>query len=97
MAAAKTSLVENINRRKRTGTSRPKSRSTVSREAYSAMEEGWPQSQGRKAGAKKAPSRKKSSAKKAPSRKKASGKAPSRKKTAGKKAPAHKKAAARHS
>jgi hypothetical protein len=38
----KNSLVENINRRKRRGTSRPKARSTVSKNAYRDMEEGWP-------------------------------------------------------
>jgi hypothetical protein len=38
----KNSLVENINKRKRAGTSRPKSRSTVSQEAYTEMQEGWP-------------------------------------------------------
>lgn len=36
------SLVDNINRRKRAGTSRPKSRSTVSKESYKAMRAGWP-------------------------------------------------------
>ncbi|MFL6619517.1 MAG: hypothetical protein ACJ8MH_12990 [Povalibacter sp.] len=40
--ARKNSLVENINRRKRAGKSRPKSRSTVSKEAYENMERGWP-------------------------------------------------------
>lgn len=54
-AKKKNSLVENINRRKRAGTSRPKSRSTVSSESYERMEEGW----GEKAkGAKKKASRK---------------------------------------
>lgn len=38
----KKSLVENINRRRRAGKSRPKSRSTVSEQAYREMEEGWP-------------------------------------------------------
>lgn len=37
----KHSLVENINRRKAKGASRPKSRSTVSKEAYREMREGW--------------------------------------------------------
>lgn len=36
------SLVDNINRRQRAGTSRPKSRSTVSKESYKAMRAGWP-------------------------------------------------------
>lgn len=48
MAARKNSLVGNINRRKKAGTSRPKSRSTVSKESYAAMKKGWP-----KKGAKK--------------------------------------------
>jgi hypothetical protein len=36
------SLVGNINRRKRKGISRPKSRSTVSKKSYRAMQRGWP-------------------------------------------------------
>ena len=40
--AKKNSLVNNINKRKRAGTSRPKSRSTVSKKSYEKMEEGWP-------------------------------------------------------
>jgi hypothetical protein len=48
MAAKKNSLVANINRRKKSGKSRPKSRSTVSPSAYEAMQKGWP-----KAGTKK--------------------------------------------
>ncbi len=55
----KNSLVENINRRKRAGKSRPKSRSTVSKESYEQMEQGWP-----KSGKKKAESRKRASARK---------------------------------
>ncbi|MFL6547083.1 MAG: hypothetical protein ACJ8OJ_00215, partial [Povalibacter sp.] len=49
------SLVENINRRKRAGKSRPKSRSTVSKQAYENMEQGWPSKRkaSRKKGAKK--------------------------------------------
>lgn len=43
----KNSLVENINRRKRGGTSRPKSRSTVSPGAYDAMQQGWPSKKGK--------------------------------------------------
>jgi hypothetical protein len=42
VAAKKNSLVANINRRKKRGTSRPKSRSTVSSAAYQAMQQGWP-------------------------------------------------------
>lgn len=38
----KNSLVENINRRKKAGTSRKKEDSTISAEAYSQMEKGWP-------------------------------------------------------
>lgn len=49
----KNSLVRNINRRKRKGTSRPKSRSTVSKKSYREMQRGWP-------GSKKKTSKKKS-------------------------------------
>jgi hypothetical protein len=41
MAYKKNSLVGNINKRKKTGTSRPKSKSTVSKKSYSAMKKGW--------------------------------------------------------
>ncbi len=41
-AKKKNSLVNNINKRKKAGKSRPKSRSTVSSAAYSKMEQGWP-------------------------------------------------------
>lgn len=41
-AKRKNSLVANINRRKRAGKSRPKSRSTISKQSYDAMEKGWP-------------------------------------------------------
>jgi hypothetical protein len=41
-AKKKNSLVANINRKKRAGTSRPKSRSTISDEAYRDMRAGWP-------------------------------------------------------
>ena len=44
MAAEKNSLVANINRRKKAGKSRPKSRSTISGTAYEQMEAGWPKS-----------------------------------------------------
>ena len=47
----KNSLVANINRRKRAGKSRPKSKSTVSKKAYSDMQQGWP---GKKSSKKKA-------------------------------------------
>ena len=35
------SLVRNINRRKKAGTSRSKKKSTVSKKAFSAMKRGW--------------------------------------------------------
>ncbi len=35
------SLVENINKRKKAGKSRPKSRSTISKKAYANMKSGW--------------------------------------------------------
>jgi hypothetical protein len=53
----KSSLVENINRRKRAGKSRPKSRSTVSGDSYAQMRKGWPAS--KKARRKRAAKRKK--------------------------------------
>jgi hypothetical protein len=68
MAAKKNSLVGNINKRKKAGTSRSKSRSTVSGEAYEEMQEGWPKQRAAKSRAKK-----KSGAKKAPTAKKKSG------------------------
>jgi hypothetical protein len=37
----KNSLVNNINARKKKGTSRPKKKSTVSKKAYSDMKKGW--------------------------------------------------------
>jgi len=44
----KNSLVANINRRKRAGTSRSKRRSTVSKKAYGDMRRGWPKAASRK-------------------------------------------------
>lgn len=41
---AKNSLVGNINKRKKAGTSRPKAKSTISEKAYSDMKKGWPKS-----------------------------------------------------
>ena len=38
---AKNSLVGNINKRKKAGTSRPKSKSTVSKKAYAQLKKGW--------------------------------------------------------
>lgn len=60
-ATKKNSLVNNINKRKKAGTSRPKSRSTVSKESYDAMEADWPS---KKSGKKKKSAKKKSGAKK---------------------------------
>jgi hypothetical protein len=48
VAAKKNSLVENINRRKRSGTSRPPSSSTISSEAYQDMQAGWPRRKAKK-------------------------------------------------
>ena len=42
------SLVRNINRRKRLGTSRPKSKSTISKKSYAAMKRGWKTSKRKK-------------------------------------------------
>ena len=55
----KNSLVNNINRRKRAGKSRPKSKSTVSKKAYGEMQKGWPGKGGRKASKKKKSAKKK--------------------------------------
>lgn len=55
----KNSLVNNINRRKRAGKSRPKSKSTVSKQAYGDMQKGWPRKRGRKASKKKKSAKKK--------------------------------------
>ena len=35
------SLVKNINKRRKSGTSRPKSKSTISPKAYKAMKNNW--------------------------------------------------------
>ena len=43
------SLYENINKRKKAGTSRPKSKSTVSKKAYANMKAGFPKSKKKKA------------------------------------------------
>ena len=42
--SAKNSLVANINRRKKSGTSRSKEAGTGSVEAYDQMKKGWPKS-----------------------------------------------------
>jgi hypothetical protein len=54
MAARKNSLVNNINRRKKAGTSRSKSRSTVSGESYENMQKGWPKKKAKKSAPKHA-------------------------------------------
>ena len=46
------SLYENINKRKKAGTSRPKSQSTVSDKSYANMKAGFPNSKKNKAKAK---------------------------------------------
>jgi hypothetical protein len=66
----KNSLVENINRRKRAGKSRPKSKSTVSKKSYNDMQKGWPKSRKKKATGKK--STKKQSSKRKSAKKKTS-------------------------
>ena len=43
------SLYENINRRKKAGTSRPKSKSTITDKAYANMKAGFPNSKKNKA------------------------------------------------
>lgn len=37
----KNSLVGNINKRKKAGTSRPKSKTTISKKAYAQLKKGW--------------------------------------------------------
>jgi hypothetical protein len=63
----KNSLVANINRRKKSGKSRPKSRSTVSKQAYQRMQEGWPKKGWPKKGKSSKNKSRKSSKKKAKS------------------------------
>jgi len=43
------SLVRNINKRKKAGTSRSKKNSTISDKAYKQMQKGWPNSKNNKA------------------------------------------------
>ena len=43
------SLYENINKRKKAGTSRPKSKSTISNKSYADMKAGFPNSKKNKA------------------------------------------------
>ena len=45
---AKNSLVGNINKRKKAGTSRSKTDSTISPQAYKDMQLGWPKSRKKK-------------------------------------------------
>jgi hypothetical protein len=61
-AKKKNSLVGNINRRKKAGTSRPKSKSTVSKKSYAEMQAGW---QKKKAGTKRATAKKSGTKKRA--------------------------------
>lgn len=60
----KNSLVENINRRKRKGTSRPKSKSTVSKDSYDDMQKGWPRKKSAKKKSTKKRAKKKAAKKK---------------------------------
>jgi hypothetical protein len=66
----KNSLVNNINRRKRAGKSRPKSKSTVSKQSYKQMQKGWPASRKKKAASKKKGAGKKRVGKKSAAKKK---------------------------
>tara|TARA_B100000212_G_scaffold309123_1_gene259333 strand:+ start:163 stop:303 length:141 start_codon:yes stop_codon:yes gene_type:complete len=45
---AKQGLYANINKRKRAGTSRPKSKSTITAKAYANMKAGFPKKKGKK-------------------------------------------------
>lgn len=49
----KNSLVNNINKRKKAGKSRPKSKSTVDKKSYGEMKKGWPSKKSTKKTAKK--------------------------------------------
>lgn len=82
-AKKKPSLVDNINKRKRAGTSRPKSRSTVSRASYDAMEAGWP---------KGGTGAKKGAAKKRPAKKRAAKRTTAKKRVVAKKGARHSRA-----
>ena len=48
MATKKNSLFANINRKKKSGTSKAKEDSTVSSHAYSDMRKGWPKAEKKK-------------------------------------------------
>ena len=45
---AKQGLYANINKRKRAGTSRPKSKSTITAKSYANMKAGFPKKKGKK-------------------------------------------------
>ncbi len=68
----KNSLVANINKRKRSHTSRSKKDSTVSPEAYEQMKEGWPKKKRAKKSAKKKSASARSTTKKTGTKKKGS-------------------------
>ena len=53
MVGAKMSLYENINKRKKAGTSRSKKKSTISKKAYKNMKAGFPNSKKNKGKKKK--------------------------------------------
>jgi hypothetical protein len=69
----KNSLVANINRRKRAGKSRPKSRSKISKSAYRDMQRGWPRSKAAKKKAAKKQAAKKQSSKRGSTKKSSKG------------------------
>lgn len=60
----KNSLVNNINKRKKAGKSRPKSKSSVSKESYGDMKKGWPKKTAKKSAKKSAKKTAKKSGKK---------------------------------
>ncbi len=86
----KNSLVNNINRRKRAGKSRPKSRSTVAKDAYEQMQQGWPRS-AKKASKKRGKKAGKTAGKKKATRSGSAGKQATRKTSGGKRKSAKKK------
>jgi hypothetical protein len=53
MVKKKNSLVNNINKRKKAGISRSKKKSTINKEAYKDMQEGWPKKKTAKKSVKK--------------------------------------------
>lgn len=75
----KNSLVNNINRRKRAGKSRAKSRSTVSKESYNEMQKGWPSSRKKKTASKRKTTKAKTAKRKTAKRKTAKRKAAKKK------------------